>query len=69
MVWIFAISKFIVGAAAFFCLLLFVMVCITSVTNPEIEIVDGVAINKNQKAAIVLAIITAILMSLFIVIP
>jgi hypothetical protein len=69
MVWVWAIIKFIVSASAIFSLLLFIVVCITSVTNPEIEVVDGEIINKNQKAAIVLAIITAVLFGLLIAIP
>ena len=69
MAWLWAILKFIFGAGACFSLLLFIVVCITSVTNPVIEVVDGETINKNQKAAIVLAIITAVLFGLLIAIP
>jgi len=69
MVWFWAIIKFIVSASAIFSLLLFVVVCITSVTNPEIEVVDGETINKNQKAAIVLSIISAVLFGILIAIP
>lgn len=69
MVWVFAILKFIFGAASFFGVFLFVLICITSVTSPEFETVDGVTVNKNQKAAIVVSIITAVLLGIFFVIP
>jgi hypothetical protein len=69
MAWILGISKFICGAVGIFALLLFLLVCIATIVNPQFEVVDGNVYKKGENTKYVLAIICAVAFGILIALP
>lgn len=69
MKWFLILLKFLSGSVSFFGILFFVIVCISGVVNPVIQTKNGETQNSTFKAAVIIAMVSAIFLTLFLIIP